>query len=101
MWISTSGTEICGSSSRGRLIKAMRPTASAARMINGVRGEVINPFVSHPASPSGRSVSPCSLIAGHHDVTSVQAGQDSHHRHTVTIMRGADDNTAHQGFATL
>jgi hypothetical protein len=45
------GTEICGSSSRGRLISATSPTARAAKIIRGVSAERMNAFVSPPAMP--------------------------------------------------
>src|SRR5690606_32779317 len=54
--MSTIGTEICGSSSRGRTISAIRPKTSAAMRISGVRAEVMKLRVSAPAMPSAGPV---------------------------------------------
>src|SRR6056297_3856081 len=86
IWISTSGTEIRGSSSRGRLTSAISPTASAAKIKSGVNGEVMNARVSPPASPRPRPLSPCSLIARHHHVAGPEAGQDLDHFGAINIM---------------
>jgi hypothetical protein len=50
--ISTMGTLICGSSSRGMVRSAIRPTASAASRNNGVNGERMVACVSRPEIPS-------------------------------------------------
>ena len=60
-WISTSGTDICGSSSRGRTIAASVPRIRAANSINGVSGELMKACVSFPDIPSF-IVSPTGLI---------------------------------------
>ena len=50
-WMSTIGTEICGSSSRGSETSATRPKTKAASRNSGVSGEVMKARVSRPASP--------------------------------------------------
>ena len=50
-WMSTIGTEICGSSSRGSEISATMPKTMAASRNSGVSGEVMKARVSPPASP--------------------------------------------------
>ena len=49
--MSTIGTEICGSSSRGSVIRAMRPKAKAAISSSGVSGDVMKARVRLPAMP--------------------------------------------------
>ncbi len=77
--MSTIGTEICGSSSRGRTISAIRPKTSAAMRISGVSAEVMKLRVSAPAMPSDGPV-PCSLglsISGNDNrFAGSKAGQD-------------------------
>ncbi len=49
--MSTIGTEICGSSSRGSETSATRPNTIAASRKSGVSGEVMKARVSPPAIP--------------------------------------------------
>ena len=50
-WMSTIGTEICGSSSRGSEISATSPNTNAASRNSGVSGDVMKARVSAPAIP--------------------------------------------------
>ena len=50
--MSTIGTLICGSSSRGMVVSAIKPTASAASRNSGVSGERMVAWVRRPDSPS-------------------------------------------------
>ena len=50
-WISTIGTDICGSSSRGSEASATRPKTSEASRNSGVSGDVMKARVSAPAIP--------------------------------------------------
>ncbi len=54
--MSTIGTDICGSSSRGSVSSATSPKAKAATRKSGVSGEAMKARVSPPAMP--KSVGP-------------------------------------------
>jgi hypothetical protein len=53
--MSTIGTEICGSSSRGKANGATMPSAKAASNMSGVSGERMKARVNRPEMPSSES----------------------------------------------
>ena len=65
--MSTIGTLICGSSSRGSATSAIAPATMAASSSSGVSGELMKARVSSPDSPSFMANQPVAVL---------QAGED-------------------------
>src|SRR3990167_8463290 len=99
--ISTIGTEICGSSSRGKAPSATSPAASAARMKSGVSDEAIKALVRRPAMPKGPDLNLLiAILRGsrcmrHHAIPGHKTSQNLDHRHAINLLRLAGNHGAH------